>query len=136
MGPREYWTPGSILPEEYTDVLRQGGLKHHHVVVSALFTGQGHAGRLLTQYQGTEWAVWTVDVYGTPKLHDMTGDEMHARQLFTEQTTGAVSPMQLTDVRVGVLTAALQLLVNDTSTPDNTFNTAVSMLDDLKEYRD
>lgn len=62
----EYWTPGRVLPENVTAGMREHptGLRHHHIVVSAVFTGQGHQGLILTQYQTQEWVIWTADVYG------------------------------------------------------------------------
>lgn len=80
MGPRMYWTPGTPLPDEYTEKLREGmsGLRHTHIVASAFFSGFGHAGILLSQWDSREWAVWRVDQYGNPKLFDVVADRSRA----------------------------------------------------------
>jgi len=87
MGPRTYWTPGTVLPEEYTDQLRESptALKHHHIVTRAFFTGQGHAGVLISQYNAQEWAVWQVDVYGNPSLFSFNTDVDLMREVYRER---------------------------------------------------
>lgn len=88
MGPRTYWTPGMVLPESATDQLRETptALKHHHIVSRAFFAGQGHTGVLVSQWNGREWAVWRVDVYGNPVLFDVAPDQSAVEPMFLSLT--------------------------------------------------
>ena len=84
MGPREFWTPGKVLP----DTARA----KHHLVWRSFFTGNGHSGLLLSHAgTGVGWAVWEVDVYGKPVIRDWSDDRFAALVFYRRKVDGALT---------------------------------------------
>jgi len=81
-GPRRFYKPGEMLRNER-------GLPHS-IVVKVMYTGHGHSGVVLSQYNNSRY-VWISDTYGNVKITMITTDMAAAVTAFRARVVTALT---------------------------------------------
>lgn len=82
-GPRRFYEPSRMLRTDK-------GLCHS-IVVKVMYTGHGHAGVVLSQYNSSRY-VWMSDTYGNMKITMITTDPAAALNAFRARVMEALAP--------------------------------------------